>query len=235
MNKLALFGILLLVVGSESGAQSSQPETGRASYYGDRFHGLRTASGERFDMHKFTAAHRRLPFGTLVKVTNLRSQKSVTVRINDRGPFIRNRIIDVSKAAAKEIGLIGAGSALVSLEIIKANSPALPDSGSISGTNNENLATANYLPGNTYNMEGNAVRMKGYGFQTGTHTDLTSAREACRNLISKGENDVFIQVARGGSGKIYRIIVRNFRDKSTAEESRNCLSEIGAKGFIRAF
>ena len=93
--------------------------TGVASYYGRRFHGRRTANGERFDMHAMTAAHRTLPFGSLVEVTNPRNGKSVTVRINDRGPFHGNRVIDVSRAAATELGLVQRGHGSVELALVE--------------------------------------------------------------------------------------------------------------------
>lgn len=89
---------------------------GRASYYGRELSGRRTASGERFDPTDFTAAHRTLPFGTHVRVTNLRNAKSVVVRVNDRGPFHRSRVIDISRAAADAIGMTRAGTATVRLE-----------------------------------------------------------------------------------------------------------------------
>lgn len=94
---------------------------GKASYYGKRFHGRKTASGERFDMHAMTAAHRTLPFGTKVRVTNTTNGKSVDVRINDRGPFgDGSRIIDVSQGAAARLDMIRAGIATVTLEVIAA-------------------------------------------------------------------------------------------------------------------
>jgi rare lipoprotein A len=80
---------------------------GGSSYYGKRFHNRRTSSGQRFDMNKFTAASRNLPFGTIVRVTNLNSNKTSLAIINDRGPFIRKRIIDISSRIAKEIGSTG--------------------------------------------------------------------------------------------------------------------------------
>jgi rare lipoprotein A len=92
---------------------------GVASYYGKRFHGRRTANGERFNMNAMTAAHKTLPFGTKVRVTNARNGKSVTVRINDRGPFIRGRTIDLSKAAARRIGIIQRGHGKVTLAIVR--------------------------------------------------------------------------------------------------------------------
>ncbi|MBM0170924.1 septal ring lytic transglycosylase RlpA family protein [Altererythrobacter sp. C41] len=93
--------------------------SGVASYYGRRFHGRPTASGERFDMNGLTAAHRTLPFGSKVRVTNPRTGKSVVVRINDRGPFSGKRTIDLSRAAAEEIGLVRAGHGRVELELFE--------------------------------------------------------------------------------------------------------------------
>jgi len=84
-------------------------QRGTASWYGPRFNGRRTASGERFDMREFTAAHRSLPFGTLVRVHSLVNGKDVDVRITDRGPYTGNRIIDLSRAAAEELGMLGLG------------------------------------------------------------------------------------------------------------------------------
>jgi len=91
---------------------------GIASYYGAELHGSRTASGVPFDMYAFTAAHKTLPFGTTVKVTYLSTGKSVVVEINDRGPFTPGRIIDLSAAAAKEIGLYADGVGKVKIEIV---------------------------------------------------------------------------------------------------------------------
>ena len=91
---------------------------GEASYYGAAFAGRRTANGERFDPAQLTAAHRTLPMGSMVRVTNVRTGKSVVVRINDRGPFHGNRVIDLSKAAASEIGLIQAGRGQVQLALL---------------------------------------------------------------------------------------------------------------------
>jgi rare lipoprotein A len=93
-------------------------ERGVASWYGPKFHGNVTASGERFDMHALTAAHRTLPIPTDVEVTNLRNGKSIVVRINDRGPFVDRRIIDLSYAAGQALGLVGAGTELVEVRAI---------------------------------------------------------------------------------------------------------------------
>ncbi len=103
---------------SRETSSSSQLE-GVASYYADDFNGRKTASGEHYDMNDLTAAHRTLPFGTKVKVTNLDTGRSVVVRINDRGPFKDDRVIDLSLGAAKQLGLIAMGTGRVILQILE--------------------------------------------------------------------------------------------------------------------
>ena len=107
-----------------AGIEPVEPEStpigsGTASYYADRFNGQRTASGERFSNADFTAAHRTLPFGSRVRVTNPSNGASVVVRINDRGPFTRGRTIDLSRAAAQQVGIVRAGHGEVALELIE--------------------------------------------------------------------------------------------------------------------
>lgn len=103
-----------------SASPSRSLGTGVASFYGSELHGRRTASGEKFDMHALTAAHRSLPFGTRLLVTNPANGRSVTVRINDRGPFHGGRVIDLSRAAANEIGLVARGHGRVELAVIES-------------------------------------------------------------------------------------------------------------------
>ena len=99
--------------------QGTVTETGVASYYGTKYHGKLTASGEIFNMNDLTAAHPKLAFGTRVKITHLENNRSVIVRINDRGPFVPGRVIDLSRAAAMELQMIQTGLAQVRVEIIK--------------------------------------------------------------------------------------------------------------------
>jgi rare lipoprotein A len=91
-------------------------QVGKASWYGPRFHGKTTASGERFDQNKLTAAHRELPLGTRITVTNLENGKTVRVEINDRGPYKRGRVLDLSKAAARRLGMVDDGVVQVRIE-----------------------------------------------------------------------------------------------------------------------
>jgi rare lipoprotein A len=114
--------LVVLALAAACGGRQAQHEpvahatmTGTASWYGES---QMTASGERFDKHKMTAAHRTLPLGTMVRVTNQKNGKSVVVRINDRGPYGHGRIIDLSEAAARQLDMIDAGLAPVTLEVI---------------------------------------------------------------------------------------------------------------------
>jgi rare lipoprotein A (peptidoglycan hydrolase) len=111
---------------------TTEPDTGMASYYAEQFHGKKTSSGERYDMNDLTCAHRWLPFGTMVRVTNLRNGRSVDVRVNDRGPWKHGRVIDVSKAAAKELQMIGSGTARVAVQVIMPMEVSEPPPGTSS-------------------------------------------------------------------------------------------------------
>jgi len=114
-------GYAIFMLSACAGIQYPKPEdvqTGLASWYGPKFHGKTTSNQETFDMYDMTAAHRTLPFGTYVMVTNLDNDKSVSVRINDRGPFIKGRIIDVSYAAARMLDMIESGVVPVRIEVL---------------------------------------------------------------------------------------------------------------------
>jgi rare lipoprotein A len=97
-------------------AEFGQAEFGVATWYGEKFHGLQTASGEMFDMFRMTAAHRRIPLGSMVRVTNIKNGRSVVVRINDRGPVTESAMLDLSFAAAQKLGIVEAGRAKVRLD-----------------------------------------------------------------------------------------------------------------------
>jgi rare lipoprotein A len=114
--------LCIVVLSLLSSCSRSLYESGKASYYADKFDGHKTASGAVFNQHKLTAAHKTLPFGTKVKVTNLSNGKTVKVRINDRGPFVEGRIIDLSKKAAQKIALTTAGVAEVEIKYKKKKS-----------------------------------------------------------------------------------------------------------------
>lgn len=116
MNKILFVLGLCLISLNLIGRATVQ--TGKASYYADKFHGRKTTSGELYDKRKFTAAHKTLPFNTLVKITSKKNSKSVIVRVNDRGPHVKDRVIDLSRVAAEKIDLVKHGIASVTLTVV---------------------------------------------------------------------------------------------------------------------
>lgn len=111
---------VLLPIGSDTLARdgSARTQKGIASYYHDSLHGRKTASGQRYSKHRFSAAHRTLPIGTKVQVTDTKTGRSIVVKVNDRGPFARGRIIDLSREAATELGIVKKGVAKVELKVL---------------------------------------------------------------------------------------------------------------------
>ncbi|WP_223486271.1 septal ring lytic transglycosylase RlpA family protein [Pseudomonas sp. A-RE-19] len=118
LSACALLSLLAGCASTDTIDPHGYDKTGVASYYGAKHHGKRTASGERFNQHGLTAAHRQLPFGTRVKITNLNNDRSCVVRINDRGPYSRGRLIDVSREAAEQLGMLRSGTAQVRVQAL---------------------------------------------------------------------------------------------------------------------
>jgi rare lipoprotein A len=114
----ALLGAASLL-GACSGGKSAFTQSGQGSYYADKFEGRKTASGTKYRASKLTAAHNTLPFGTVIRVTNQRTHRSVKVKVTDRGPHVKGRIVDLSRKAARRIGLVDAGVAPVQLKVVK--------------------------------------------------------------------------------------------------------------------
>ena len=114
-----LLALAVLALTLPFGAAQARVQEGVVSWYGAQFHDRKTASGERFDSGALTMAHPKLPFGTMVRVTNLRNGRSVVVRVNDRGPFVGKRIADLSQAAASEIGMMRRGVARARIEVLE--------------------------------------------------------------------------------------------------------------------
>ncbi len=169
-------------------------EEGIASWYGKDFHGKQTANGERYDMYGMTAAHKLLPFGTVVRVTNQQNGKSVQVRINDRGPFVDNRVIDLTHSAASQLDMLSAGTAPVTINTI----------GAVKGLAQGKLTGNFYVQIGAFTVEANASKllqsMRGRGYparstyvqsigfwrvQLGPYNDLAQAESMADSL--KGE------------------------------------------------
>lgn len=163
---------------------------GIASWYGKDFHGKKTSNGETYDMYAMTAAHKTLPLGTYVRVHNLENNRKLEVRINDRGPFVRGRIIDLSYTAAKELGLVGPGTAKV--EIVALGTLAATDGGT----------SRTYVQGDYYS--GN------FTFQVGAFANRENAERLKRKLDEQYKN-AHITLYDRGDKIFYRIRVGAFK------------------------
>lgn len=188
-------------------------EQGIASWYGEEFHGRRTSNGEIYDMYAMTAAHKTLPLGTYVRVNNLSNNRTIDVRINDRGPFVRGRIIDLSYTAAKELGIIAPGTAPV--KII-----ALGEPDGAAGPN------ARYKPLDYYS--GN------FTFQVGAFAERGNAERLVQKLGDLYENAHMVPYF-DGSRTLYRVRVGRRTSLEEAELFEQTLAENGYPGaFIVA-
>ena len=178
-------------------------EEGIASWYGPNFHGKLTANGERYDMYALTAAHRTLPFNTVLQVKNLDNGKSVQVRINDRGPYAKNRIIDLSKKAARQIDMLGPGTAPVELILLRGdlensrvtNLKVPTYTVQLASFKNENKAF-------TYSQKVKGARVEKirmnnevvYRVYYGIYIDKNKARQKQRDLKSRGVSGYVKQI-----------------------------------------
>ena len=157
-------------------------ESGEASWYGPGFHGKQTASGEVYDMEAMTAAHKKLPFGARVRIHNLDNGRQTEVRINDRGPFARGRIIDLSRAAARDIGMLGSGTARVRIQVLEGATTARVD-----------------------RREPVAIPEGCFLIQVGAYRDAGNATEMARRLSARGET---VRQVEGGG--VTRVLVGPF-------------------------
>lgn len=237
--KIIQFYILLnpFFIGISYG-QKVYSETGNASYYASNFHGKKTASGEKYDMNMLTAAHNSLPFNTYVKVTNLSNNKCVVVKINDRGPHSKNRIIDLSSAAAKKINLIQSGVARVKIEVLPSpeekNIEEKEEEKDKIATTTEVTKLDNLKNDRLYTISGTEVKCKGYVVQLASFSDT----EKLNIQIEKMKphiNTLYVETAKVNSTKVYRILSGNFSTKESAQKELEKLQSIGYNGFVRKF
>jgi rare lipoprotein A len=121
VSSALIAGLLLTGSASMAAVSTGNSQSGMASFYHDRFHGRKTASGIRYDKNELSAAHKTLPLGTRVRVTDSRTGRDVVVRINDRGPFVKGRVIDLSRAAADQLGFMAKGVSRVKVEVLRGS------------------------------------------------------------------------------------------------------------------
>lgn len=212
-----------------------------ASYYAEDFHGKRTSNGERFNMYDYTCAHKSLPFGTILKVTNLANGKSCEVRVNDRGPFVASREIDISKAAAVKLDMIGTGTAKVKLEIVKRGADTklsqqtaasaakimqkLGGGSSAGSSTSTSSKTASSSSKSTAKKQTKLAAGTYWDIQLGAFSSKENAKVFARKLSRAGFKDIVLQTSpRQG---ITRVAIK----KVPASKVTDTQNQLAAAGF----
>lgn len=202
-------------------------QRGAASWYGKKFHGQRTSSGEVYDMYAMTAAHPTLPIPSYARVTNLVNGKSVVVRINDRGPFLHERVIDVSYSAAHKLGIIGSGSGEVEVESIVAGGP--PQASPIPGAGQTVKAAPQPVPGSSESGNGEVY------LQLGAFKSQESA-ESFMERMRADLGDAGKQFKLTSKNGLVRVHIGPYASESEARESAERMrSTLGFKPMVNLY
>ncbi len=223
MKKLLTLLAFFAVVGSQA-----QVQTGKASFYADKFEGRTTASGEKYKHNKLTAAHKTLPFGTRVRVTNLANQKQVEVTVNDRGPYVDGRIVDLSRSAAEQLGYINQGIADVSLEVINPGD----------GKSTTQVVIQDSAPPEEkefYDLDVKRLNPGGFGVQLGTYQELVNLMRLADNLKASYKKKVTVQVKNVNGTKFYALILGGFSSRAKAEKFKESIRTKYPDAFIAEF
>lgn len=222
MHKKSSFLLLFLVIGFYG---TAQVQTGKASYYADKFEGRLTANGEKYKHSKMTAAHRLLPFGTVVKVTNLSNNNTAEVRINDRGPFVQGRVIDLSKSAAEKLDFVHQGIAEVKIEVV--------DHGD--GKGGGQIKPVDYgvvEEKEFYEMNVDRINPKGFGVQIGSFQELANLVRLTQNLKASYKKQVTLQVKVINDIKVYAIILGKFPSHAKAGTFKSKVAKRYPDAFV---
>ena len=212
-------------------AASDFEQVGTASWYGARHHGKKTASGEPFDMHAPTAAHRTLPLGSLLEITNLDNDRTVQVRVNDRGPYSGGRIIDLSRAAAEQLDFISRGTARVRVRTVDLRGPGDPDAPAeeeapelpaapVAYTSLDGTLPETPLPTRVVPVSGEA-----YAVQAGTFAVRANAETAADRLKATGVTEIRTVKLRGG--EFHVVVVGVWAARDEADSARRAVAAVG--------
>ncbi len=242
-----IFVVLICgILFSKGYSQVGYTQEGIASIYAEKFEGRTTASGESYSFRKATCAHLNLPFGTLVKVTNLSNKQSVVVRVNDRGPFVPDRIIDLSRSAAEKLGFTG--TAKVKLEVVEgpsklnvnpttsvAQSTTQPNNQTVNQPDNSKVSQATQsqaIENELYELKVNQIQPKGFTIQIGSYKELVNMLRIANDLKNSLKKDIRVQVSTLNDEKIYRLFVGIFETRKDAEAFKEKASKIYPDCFI---
>jgi len=216
---LLFFLFLFSVACKRQGRNSVSETSGKASYYGDEFHGDTTASGEIYDQNEFSAAHRKLPFGTLVLVVNEKKNKQVVVNVNDRGPYYKKRIIDLSVAAAKRIEMYEGGTARVKI---------LP----LSFLNRTILADTLMKDGDVRDCFGNKKKISPMNIRLCEEDDIKHAFYLASTIVlDDGIDSIYVKASGNGSSRRYRLLISGLHNR---REAQKLFMKLRNEGFAYA-
>jgi rare lipoprotein A len=206
-------------------------ERGIASWYGTQFHGGRTSDGETYDMYAMTAANKVLPIPCYVRVTNLQNGKSVVVKVNDRGPFVDNRLIDLSYAAASRIEMLGSGTALVDIQAVGPGETAPPATNAIPGgethTLPANATIAAAVIGTGVVASATANGTPQLFVQVGAFADRNNADALNRKLAAAGIGPVLVLSTTDAARTLYKVRVGPLADVGTVDAISARLNALG--------
>ncbi len=199
---------------------------GKASWYGNDFHGCKTSNGEYFDMYTRTAAHKTLPINTVVKVTNLRNHKTTTVRINDRGPFVKDRIIDLSYQAAQDLDMIRTGTAPVEIEVLSLDTTANQYAPKTPPIVRESTPVAWKKPISRPQKRAGGA----WAIQVDVFTDPNKAKSyASRYKNLPPPLHTALKTVKFHNSRLYKVVISGFADKEAAQ---NYIRTHGMKGAL---
>ncbi|MGQ7843898.1 septal ring lytic transglycosylase RlpA family protein [Granulosicoccus sp. 3-233] len=205
-------------------------QQGVASWYGKKFHGRPTSSGEPYDMHQLTAAHKNLPLPTYVRVTRVDNGESVVVKVNDRGPFVGDRIIDLSYAAAARLGMIEQGKADVFIEALSSHEPVVDASAQplVPAAPVDAVVTTEVTPSVEAALVGGSAEASRF-LQVGAYSDELNAKAM---LVSLREFlDVPASISVDDSGQLYRVRVGPLADQDRMRHARETLAQAGIDSY----
>lgn len=226
-----LFYILFLL-GLFATLELQAQQTGYASFYSDYFHGRKTASGQLFDNRKLTCAHRTLPFGTMLKVINLENDKSIIVRVTDRGPYAKGRVIDLTKEGARQLDFIKKGIAKVRIEVQNHLEDVFEDMDVTSDI--DTIFTGSSSPGDIQPLEiiVDSVFFQRYGIKVFTFDNADRANEEAKKLERLYQFSVQVIEVQMQKGMLYRVCVGNFETRDDAQKAADIIKVKYPKSFV---
>jgi rare lipoprotein A len=224
--KFRFIWLLFLGIYQQSFAQYGlgYTERGVISYFSEKYKS-KTASGEKFDNNDLVGSHKKIPFNSRVRITNLNNGKSVIVRINDRGPYAYGRIMDISEAAAQKIDLIATGTAKVDIEVVGDGKEVVSNESIQPVENSEKSIPvsaskeAKFITGRTYSLWGTLKNPQGYAIQIGSFANIDNAINYCKNVQKTPliNEKLFIYVAWENYQKVYKILMGEYITEASIE------------------